>query len=118
MQNSSLSCAASGSNCPAKNISEDERLFSVGAGTALTILGLSRRSLSGVILAAIGGSMIYRGTTGFCQLYSALGIDTAHPAQQGMPEQYRGAEARDEVEQASWESFPASDPPSWSGGAR
>lgn len=118
MSNPSMSCGMSQSSCPAKNISEDERLFSVGAGTALAILGLSRRSLSGIVLAALGGAMIYRGTTGVCQLYSALGIDTAHPSKMEMPEQYRSNEARDEVEQASWESFPASDPPSWSGGAR
>jgi uncharacterized membrane protein len=46
-------------------------------GAALAAYGLRRRSLGGVALAALGGSLVYRGMTGYCQLYQALGINTA-----------------------------------------
>ena len=71
------------------NVGETERLISGAAGAALVVLGLSRRSLPGVALAAVGGAMAYRGFSGQCPLYSALGIDTAHGETDGAaPEQY------------------------------
>lgn len=59
------------------NVGEMERLGSLLAGGALAVLGLSRRSLSGLALAALGGSLAYRGATGRCMGYAALGISTA-----------------------------------------
>ena len=41
------------------------------------MVGLSRKSLGGLALAAVGGSLLYRGMTGHCHLYSAMGINTA-----------------------------------------
>src|SRR5690606_33237943 len=41
--------------------------------------GLSRRSLGGLLVAAVGGALIHRGATGRCRLYEAMGVDTAHP---------------------------------------
>ena len=71
------------------NVGETERLISGAAGAALVVLGLSRRSLPGVALAAVGGAMAYRGLSGHCSLYSALGIDTAHGETDGAaPEEY------------------------------
>src|SRR4051812_47481360 len=58
------------------NVGADERKVSVIAGSAIALLGLSRRSLPGLALAALGGAMVYRGVTGHCDLYAALGIDT------------------------------------------
>jgi len=54
-----------------------ERGVSAAGGTALKLFGLSRRSPLGVALAGLGGYLIYRGATGRCQVYSALGINTA-----------------------------------------
>jgi len=76
--------------CPV-NVGQSERTISLVAGSALALAGLSRGSLSGMILAATGGSLIYRGVTGKCHLYDAFGINTAEghnaatavPAQQG-----------------------------------
>jgi uncharacterized membrane protein len=62
---------------PSVNVGDKERLFSFLGGTALGLFGLSRFSLSGLALAAIGGSLIYRGMTGHCSLYKNLGISTA-----------------------------------------
>jgi uncharacterized membrane protein len=57
------------------NVAARERRFSVAAGSLLTLLGLRRRSTPGFIVAAIGGGLIYRGVTGHCQLYKALGVN-------------------------------------------
>src|SRR3954452_14604217 len=59
------------------NVGGSERRISALAGGALVLLGLSRRSLGGLALAGLGGSPLYRGATGHCHAYGALGIDTA-----------------------------------------
>ena len=57
------------------NLGTTERTLSAAAGVFLALAGLSRRSLGGVALAAVGGGLIYRGVSGWCHLYEALGID-------------------------------------------
>lgn len=70
-------CGLSGYTC--QNVGSTERLISVAAGSALLAGGLRRiDSLGGVALALIGGSLVYRGASGHCSMYQALGIDTAH----------------------------------------
>ncbi len=54
-----------------------ERVVSAAGGGALALFGVSRRSPAGAALALAGGYLIYRGATGRCQVYSALGINTA-----------------------------------------
>jgi uncharacterized membrane protein len=39
--------------------------------------GLGRRDLIGLLTAGVGGALAYRGATGHCHMYEALGIDTA-----------------------------------------
>ncbi len=59
------------------NVGSVERNLSIAAGAALGLLALSKPiSLRGVVLAGIGGALIYRGVKGHCALYEALGIDT------------------------------------------
>jgi uncharacterized membrane protein len=60
------------------NVGETERAFSSIGGAMLAGLGVSCGGLCGLALAAAGASLIYRGQTGHCSLYSAAGIDTAH----------------------------------------
>ena len=85
------------------NVGNPERVASAVAGGALALYGLTRRSIGGGLLAAIGASLLYRGSTGHCPVYESLGIDTN-----------RTEEPRpDPVEAASEDSFPASDAPSW-----
>ena len=62
---------------PAVNVGPQERTYSAIAGGALALFGLSRMSLMGLGLAAVGGSLLYRGLTGHCHLYSAMGVNTA-----------------------------------------
>ncbi|HEV7869179.1 MAG TPA: SRPBCC family protein [Chthoniobacteraceae bacterium] len=58
------------------NVSEPERTFSVYAGAVLALVGLARRSVGGLLLAALGGGLLYRGSTGHCDVYEALGINS------------------------------------------
>jgi uncharacterized membrane protein len=60
-----------------KNVGDIERWISIAGGGLLAALGLSRRSLGGLALAGLGAGFIYRGLSGHCPCYSALGISTA-----------------------------------------
>ncbi len=60
------------------NVGETERALSSLGGAVLAGLGAGRGGSLGLALAAVGASMIYRGSSGHCSLYAAAGIDTAH----------------------------------------
>lgn len=62
---------------PSQNVNDYERYASVIGGGALALYGLSRASLGGIALALLGGSLVYRGATGHCNVYEALGVNTA-----------------------------------------
>src|SRR5919109_347626 len=57
------------------NVGETERIISAIAGGALLIFGLTRMSVGGMLLAAVGAALGYRGLTGHCDAYERLGID-------------------------------------------
>jgi len=59
------------------NVGQTERWASAIGGGALAVYGLTRGTLGGIALALIGGSLVYRGTTGHCNVYDAMGVDTA-----------------------------------------
>ncbi len=60
-----------------RNVGEAERWLSLVGGGALAVVGLARGSLSGLALALVGGGLMYRGFTGHCSVYHALGVSTA-----------------------------------------
>ena len=60
-----------------QNVGPAERQTSLAAGGILALLGLARRDLVGLAIAAVGGGMLHRGATGKCYMYNALGINTA-----------------------------------------
>jgi uncharacterized membrane protein len=68
--------ATSASRHHSTNVSQRERLASVLAGGALAAYGLHKRSWGGAALAAVGGVLAYRGATGHCPMYWALGVAT------------------------------------------
>jgi uncharacterized membrane protein len=72
------------------NVHNLERLGSVALGGGLAAIGLKHGSLSGWLLAAAGGALVYRGVSGHCQIYESLGIDTAqgHNAARAIPAQH------------------------------
>ena len=59
------------------NVSYPERWASVVAGAALAAYGLTRRSVAGAAMAALGGAVVWRGASGHCHVYQALGLSTA-----------------------------------------
>jgi uncharacterized membrane protein len=59
------------------NVADVERWLSVVAGSALAAYGLKRRSIPGLVLAGLGGALVWRGATGHSLLYEALGVSTA-----------------------------------------
>ena len=61
------------------NVNETERWASVIGGGTLVAFGLAKRDWTGMGLAAFGGGLLWRGATGHCDLYQALGINTVRP---------------------------------------
>lgn len=59
------------------NVGEAERLASGLGGGILLASGLLRRGLGGLALAGAGAALVYRGLTGHCACYQALGASTA-----------------------------------------
>ena len=80
-----------GACCLEKNVGDGERIVSLAAGVGLGLTGLARRRLKGLALTALGAGLIWRGYTGHCHGYSALGVNNAKrnpatsvPARQGI----------------------------------
>jgi uncharacterized membrane protein len=61
----------------AVNVSAAERSLSLVGGAALAVFGVTRGTGLGMGLAVAGAAMIFRGLTGHCELYHALGMNTA-----------------------------------------
>ena len=60
-----------------QNVGEIERVASVIGGATLGLVGLASGRWSGLALGVVGGGLVCRGVTGHCQVYEALGINTA-----------------------------------------
>ena len=90
------------------NVGEPERYASAIAGGFLLALGLtSGNSLMRLGSAVLGSSLIYRGVSGQCMMYRMLGKDRR------MAKEHSEAQ----IDEALEESFPASDPPSFTSSA-
>ena len=65
-----------------ENVGRAERALSVGGGAALLLAATRRRDASGALLAVAGAALAWRGATGRCPVYHALGVSTrddGHP---------------------------------------
>ena len=92
------------------NVAQTERVVSTVVGGAIALAGLKMRSLPGLLLAAVGGGLVYRGVTGHCHMYNALGVNTAEDEHAGArPEDYfeRGIHVEESmtVERSPWDLY-------------
>ena len=67
----------SGSSWTGVNVGDAERWACALGGGALAAYGLTRGTLGGLFLAALGGGLLYRGLSGHCPVYGSLGLNTA-----------------------------------------
>lgn len=66
-----------------QNVNNAERVASSLAGGAMLAYGLKHGGVSGAILSVLGGGMLFRGATGHCHMYDALGVNTAADVPEG-----------------------------------
>ena len=65
------------------NVNDAERLVSSALGSVMVYSGLKRGSIGGLLVAGLGGGLIYRSYTGHCGIYKALGRTSARAASPG-----------------------------------
>ena len=60
-----------------RNVGSLEGVLSMTLGVLLVVAALFPRSIRQLLMLGIGGGLLYRGTTGQCGVYKALGVSTA-----------------------------------------
>ena len=65
------------------NVGGQERAASAITGGLMLAYGLSKGSAGGLLIAAAGGAVAYRGVTGHCGVYHAIGKSTADADEHG-----------------------------------
>lgn len=66
----------------ARNVGAIERWISIGLGSLLLLAAIRRRDLLGAAAGAGSAALLYRGITGYCPAYGALGVDTSDEKEQ------------------------------------
>jgi uncharacterized membrane protein len=76
--------------CSVQNVGMGERIASMVGGGIMALYGLRRGSVDGLVMMGLGGALVYRGASGNCKLYEALGISTARDPETAtsVPAQY------------------------------
>ena len=91
------------------NLAEWERWASILGGTVLATTALRRPAGLSALLAGVGLALIGRGLSGYCPVYERMGIDRRRPLPRPPLRPHRDRD----IDLASADSFPASDPPAW-----
>ena len=95
-------------NAAKVNVGSVERLAGAIVGGGLVVAGLRTRSLPGLLLAATGGALIYRGASGHCPGYQAAGINTADTSAAGPHDYFKNGIHVDEsvaVARTPWDLY-------------
>jgi uncharacterized membrane protein len=99
------------------NLGAGERTLSIAVGGALLWRALGGPVLGPLVLTLGGATLIWRGLNGFCPVKERLQSGQSEPETAGPYSVAKSVRRRagrsDPVQQASEDSFPASDPPSW-----
>ncbi len=67
-----------------RNVGDAERRASLAGGAIATLMALRRGGIGGLALGAVGGFLLYRGSTGHCAINEQLGRNTTSPEDQGL----------------------------------
>lgn len=59
-----------------ENVGRTERIASLIAGSVIGAFAFKQRGRLGLVLSVAAGELIYRGMTGHCHVYSAIGINS------------------------------------------
>ena len=86
---------ANWSSTPRVNVGAVERWLSLVAGSALALYGMRRRAMAGGTAAVAGAALLYRGATGHCNVYQALGVSRARS--RGTTTADRGSRTREDL---------------------
>ena len=101
-----------------QNVSPEEARLSSMLGGALLFLGFKTSSLINLAILGAGGYLLYRGSTRSCAVKRLIdesrGFASSLSDRQDRPS---SEVSNSEVDEASWESFPASDSPSFNPGS-
>lgn len=85
-----------------KNVNMPERVISVAAGVYLLSSGLKtlfRKPIAGISKIIAGGTLISRGTSGYCPIYDQLGANSAKPEVINIKQRLIVNKSREEVYQ-------------------